>query len=107
MTVKVGIQDWLKELQAEKEEIEGRIAQAELNLELSRIKFNIANTAQNNLSYGGGRNEFEKQYTKPLEKAYDDISANYEKIKQNNQFELKMISTLISQVEASINLLDD
>ncbi|MEH7813229.1 MULTISPECIES: hypothetical protein [Bacillus cereus group] len=108
MTVKVKIQDWLEELKAEKQEIEARIKQAEVNLEVNQIKANIATTAQNKLPHAGDkRTKFANKYTTPLEAAYDGILENYENIRRENLEELHLVNTLIEQVEFTVNNLDD
>lgn len=108
MGVKSSIQQWLEELQKEKSEIESRIAQGELNMNVSFVKFNIAKAAQDRLPHTGERREeFEAKYTKRLEEAYEAILENYEAVKKQNQAELQYVNTLISQVEEALKGLED
>jgi 16S rRNA C967 or C1407 C5-methylase (RsmB/RsmF family) len=108
MGVKGSIEQWLEQLKAEKSNIESRIAQGELNLEVSQVKYNIASRAQNRLPHNSDRRaEFAEKFTNPLEKAYEAMLDNYEKIKQQNQAELHYVNTLISQVEESLKGLED
>ncbi|MGE6619182.1 hypothetical protein [Bacillus cereus] len=108
MTVKVKIQEWLEELKAQKQEIETRIKQTDINVEVTKIKSNIASAAQNKLSHAGDkRTKFAEKYTTPLEAAYDVMLTNYESIKRANLEELHLVNTLIEQVEFTVNSLDD
>lgn len=108
MKVKGEIQGWLEELKAEKQAIETRIEQAEVNMEVTQIKANIAATAQNKLPHAGNkRTKFAEKYTTPLENAYDTLLENYERIKNENLAELHLVKTLIEQVESAVNNLED
>ncbi|WHX92025.1 hypothetical protein [Peribacillus simplex] len=106
MGVKTKIEEWLEELREEKKEIESRMAQAKVNVEVAQVKFSIAYDAQGKVSQSG-KEDFYNMYMKNLEDNRNSLVDNYEKIKENNTKELKYVNVMIEQVERAVKDLDN
>ncbi|MDQ1144017.1 chromosome segregation ATPase [Bacillus sp. SORGH_AS 510] len=106
-TAKQGLEEWLEKLQAEKQDAETRLKQAEVNMSLAQIKLSIAKDAKHRVPQSEERqNEFHEKYVKNLEVSYNSHLANNEQNRREIRKEIADLTALISSIQEALPQID-